>query len=322
MERPDGERPDDEGSAAGPRAGEQAALRRLLAAGDYEPSEREVDDQEASELETLAPVTVLPTWADAVIAAAAAPARAGPASVAMTPPEQASAAATGERSARILPFRRPIASGVSLALAAAAVFFVVTRPETPAVPVDSGALIAPVAVIRPPPLSGQAFTGSAETRWSALELGYRFEAVADWESSPSPGARFAAVDLRQDLTTFAARWARRRGLGSEAFTASGDRTHRLAAARAVLDERALHGFDLGRWLYLVARHRAGVGPPPPAPERNAAALAAWVDVGRDETLRAALDDFADDPTGPAGSVLGALIGIDAAALDRSTEGVP
>jgi hypothetical protein len=319
MERPDMDRTDDEGSAAGPRAGEQAALRRLLAAGDHE-----ADEHEASEIERLAPVTVLPTWADAVITAAAAPALAGPASVAMTPREQDSPAgmATGERSARILPFRRPIASGVALAVAAAAVFFVVTRPTTPDVPVDSGALIAPAAVIRPPPLGGQAFTGSAETHWSALELGYRFEAVADWESSTSPSARFAAVDLRQDLTSFATRWARRRGLDPQAFTASGDRTHRLEAARVVLDEQTLHGFDLGRWLYLVARHRAGAGPPPPAPARNAAALAAWVEVGRDEGLRAALDGFADDPAGRAGAVLGALIGIDAAALDRSAEGVP
>lgn len=285
----------------------RTATRRLLEIGD--------DDAPLAALEALPPVETLPAWAEALVERVGRPG----AEVTATPAVEHIEAAPSEDTVapgRMLRFpRRRVAvaaAGVVAALAAAAGLLIWPgQPPTSMVPVDTGALAEPVASIAPPPRGGSAFTGDRERRWSAVELGYRFEAVADWEASASAEAQLMARRLRRDLEDFALGWASRRGIEPDALTGDGSKPDRLRAAREAIDGRAAEGFELGRWLYLLARHRAEAGPPPPEPARNAAALAAWVGETDVEALRAALAALRREPeAAPTGVILSHLVGLE------------
>lgn len=294
----------------------RTATRRLLEIGD--------DDAPLDALEALPPVETLPAWAEALVERVGRPDGEAP----VTPEgaridtelgdDRAGPVENAVAPGRILRFpRRRVAvaaAGIVAALAAAAGLLVwAGQPPTSMVPVDTGALAKPVASIMPPPRGGSAFTGDRERRWSAVELGYRFEAVADWEASASAEAQLMARRLRRDLEGLALGWTARRGIYPDALTGSGSKSDRLRTAREALDGRAAEGFELGRWLYLLARHRADAGPPPPESARNAAALAAWVGETDVDALRVALAALTREPeAAPTDVILSHLVGLEPA----------
>ncbi len=258
------------------------------------------DDVLAEQFEPLGADAPLPAWADGLIESHL---PVGPRSAASGPPPRAH---SSEPRARVLPFRGRV-FGAALLAAAAALLWFALRPPAPAVPLDGFAFGAPVAALLPTPTAGSGFDDRA-TLEPMIAVGYRFELVLDWRASADGAARWQADAERRALL----RWVQRsddRGRAA-ALVPDGDEPAAVTRAHGVLDERERAGFDLGRWLYRLARHRAAGGPLPEGSANNAAALARWLDLPDGSPLGSAIDDLAGDPAnGPLGPILSRLAGV-------------